>query len=147
MSIPTVITGTAYGRRATVEIAGDTLTWRAQRGLSPVAENIVTTVHDVRLARWFVLRASWAGLAIAVLGGIWIASEGLAVGAAVIAIGIALVAWRFTHPRQYLVLDLGQNRLVMKVTLASTESARVLVGRIDRALATGEVPSTPPMLP
>jgi hypothetical protein len=146
VSAPAIITGTAHGRRATIEIAGDTLTWRARRGLTPVAENIVTTVHDVRLARWIVLRHSWAGLSIAILGGIWIASEGL-VGAVAIAVGLALMAWRLTHPRQYLVLDLGQSHLVMRVTLASTEPARILAGRIDRALQTGELPSSPPMLP
>jgi len=144
---PVVITGTAYGRRATIEIAGDTLTWRAQRGFSPVPENIVTTVHDVRLASWLVTRHSWAGVAIGVLGGVWLATEGPALGISAIAIGIGLLAWRFMHPRQFLVLDIKDNRLVMRVSLASAGSARALADRIDHALETGEVPSSPPMLP
>jgi len=143
----TVITGTAYGRRATIEIAGDTLTWRAQRGLSPVAENIVTTVHDVRLVQWLVLRHSWSGLVIGAIGGLIAISEGLIAGIAPVGVGAALLGWRFTHPRQYLVLDVGQSRLVIQVALASTDPARTLADRIDRAIATGEVPSSPPMLP
>lgn len=147
MTAPTVITGTAYGRRATIEIAGDTLTWRAQRGLSPVAENIVTTVHDVRLVQWLVLRHSWSGLVIGAIGGLIAISEGLIAGIAPVGVGVALLGWRFTHPRQYLVLDVGQSRLVIQVALASTDPARTLADRIDRAIATGEVPSSPPMLP
>jgi hypothetical protein len=142
-----VIAGTAYTRRATLEIAGDTLTWRAQRGLPPVAENIVTTVHAVRLVSWLELRHSWAGVAITALGVLWLASEGVTTGLATIAAGLGVLGWRFTHPRQFLVLDLGQNRLVMKVALSSAASARLLAARIDRALETGEVPASPPMLP
>ncbi len=141
------ILGTAYSRRATIEIAGDTVTWRAQRGLQPVAENIVTTVHDVRLVRWLVLRHSWAGVAITALGTLWTASEGIGIGLLTIAAGIAILGWRLTHPRRYLVLDLGQSRLVMKVAQESADSARVLAARIDHALETGEGPATPPMLP
>jgi len=147
VSAPIVIIGTAYGRRATLEVAGDTLTWRAQRGLAAVAENIVTTVHGVRVVRWLELRHSWAGFAVTALGALWVASEGLAMGISTIVVGVGLLGWRFTHPRQYLLLDLGQNQLVMKVALASARPARLLAARIDHALDTGEVPATPPTLP
>ncbi len=142
-----MIIGTAHGRRATIEVAGDTLTWRAQRGVPQVAENIVTTVHDVRLARWVALRHSWAGLVVVALGALWVATEGVASGLAAMAAGAGLVGWRFTHPRQFLVLDVGDNRLVMQVAIDSAESAKLLAARIDRAIESGEGPATPPMLP
>src|ERR1041385_847943 len=70
-----VIAGHPYGRRCTLEVAGDTLTWRAERGMPPTPENIVTTGHDVRHARYDVLAWSYAGLALAALGALWAASE------------------------------------------------------------------------
>ena len=54
--------------------------------------------------------------------------------------------WRRLRPRQFLVLDLGDRRLIMKVTGASTSTARDLAVRIQRTLASGEPPlSTPPL--
>src|SRR3954471_22513857 len=81
---PTVITGQAYGRRATLQVTGDTLMWRAQRGARHTAENIATTVHDVRNARWHDRSWSRCGAALIALGAMWAASEGLAAGIATI---------------------------------------------------------------
>jgi hypothetical protein len=140
---PLVITGRAYGRRATLEIAGDTLTWRARRGDHDVAENIATTVHDIRAARWHNLGWSPGGVALVGLGAIWAASEGLAAGLGAMLAGLALVVWRRLQPRRYLVLDIGDRRLILQVSDASAGSARELAGRIHRALASGEPRSTP----
>jgi len=139
-----VIVGQAYGRRATLELVGDTMKWRALRG---VAENIVTTVHDVRDPRWIELRWSRAGIAVAVLGAIWAVRENLWVGLATIAAAIAFIAWRRANPRYFLAFDVGDRRLILKVDAASAAHARTLAARIQTTLASGEVPATPPMLP
>jgi hypothetical protein len=142
-----VISGTAYGRPATLDVAGDRLTWRAVRGFSGVAENIVTTVHDVRFAAYLELRWSWAAGAIGVLGGLWLATEGMVLGIAALAIAASLLAFRIVRPRRFLVLEVGSSRLVLRVATRSAPLARALADRIDLALATGEVPASPPMLP
>ena len=144
---PLVITGHAYGRRATLEITGDTLMWRAQRGAQRIAENIATTVHDVHDARWLDLAWSRGGTVLLGLGAIWAASENLGAGIAAAAVGAALVIWRRLHPRQFLVLDVGDRRLVMKVTGVSAPTARELATRIQRTLASGEPPRSTPALP
>ncbi|MCW5806527.1 MAG: hypothetical protein KIT31_29450 [Deltaproteobacteria bacterium] len=146
-----VITGLAYGRRATLEISGDTLTWRARRGTfssgPSVPENIVTTVHDVRFARWLELPWSYAGTATLALG-VALALTGAPLGGAIAAAaGLALLVWRRTHPRQFLILDVGDRRLVLRVALPSAAPARSLAERVDRALASGEAPLSPPTLP
>ena len=143
-----IIAGHAYGRRATLELARDTLTWRAQRGAAQgVAENIVTTVHDVRDVHWIEQSWSLPGGILAVLGAVWTVTEGFAWGAIAIAIGAGLIVHRRVRPRLFLALDLGDRRLVLKVAIASAVPARSLVGRIQRTLATGELPATPPALP
>lgn len=142
-----MISGLAYQRSATLEVVGETLTWRAHRGLAAVPENIVTTVHDVRDAHWIAQRWSLPGAVLAGAGIVWTFTQGVVPGAITFAIGVALVAWRRTHPRLFLILDVGDRRLVMKVAVASAGPARALVGRIDHALATGELPSAPPTLP
>lgn len=142
-----MITGHAYGRRATLEIAGDTLMWRAQRGARRIAENIATTVHDVRDVRWLDLAWSRGGLVLLGLGGMWAASEGLIAGVAAAAAGAGLVVWRRLRPRHFLVLDVGDRRLVMRVTGVSAAPARELANRIRRALTSGELPSATPTLP
>lgn len=142
--MPIVIVGQAYGRRATLELAGDTLTWRALRG---VAENIVTTVHDVKEPRFLELRWSRAGLAIAGIGAIFAVRDSIWVGLATVVAALAFVVWRRMHPRYFLAFDVGDRRLVMKVAAGSAPEARVLSERIENALASGEVPATPPMLP
>ena len=144
---PIVITGHAYGRRATLAIAGDTLMWRAQRGARRIAENIATTVHDVRGARWLDLAWSRGGIALVAIGALWGASEGLVAGVTTGALGLGLVVWRRLRPRYFLVLDIGDRRLVLRVTGGSAPSARALAGRIQRALAGGEPPHATPTLP
>ena len=143
-----LLAGYAYGRRASLDVAGDTLTWRAQRGsLQPTPENIVTTVHDVREVRW--LEQSWSlpGGGLALLGGLWTYTEGVVFGAFALAVAAALLVHRRLRPRLFLALELADRRLVMRVDVASASVARTLVGRIERALATGELPATPPALP
>jgi hypothetical protein len=142
----TVIAGRAYAQPATLEVSGDTLTWRARRG-QPDAENIVTTVHDVREALWVVQRWSFSGLAIAVLGASWAVTRSVPAGAVAFGLGASLVAWRRFRPRQLLVLEVGDRTLVLQVALGSGAAARALVARIDRAQASGELPATPPTLP
>jgi hypothetical protein len=144
---PLVITGHAYGRRATLEVTGDTLMWRAQRGARRIAENIATTVHDVHDARWLDLAWSRGGTVLLGLGAIWAMSEGLVAGIAAAVVGAGLVIWRRLRPRQFLVLDVGDRRLVMKVTGVSAPTARELATRIQRTLASGEPPRTTPALP
>jgi hypothetical protein len=142
------IHGVAYGRSASLEVIGDTLRWRAHRGFKPIAENIVTTVHDVRLARWIVQRFSWAGVLCAALGAVWLVRESLVLGAGALAAGTALVGWRLASPRRVLILELaGPTQLVLDVGAPSAAAARALAARIDRAIASGEGPSSPPMLP
>jgi len=142
-----VITGHAYGRRATLAIAGDALMWRAQRGARRIAENIATTIHDVRGARWLDFVWSRGGVALIGLGAMWAASENLPSGLATGAVGLALVVWRRLRPRHFLVLDIGDRRLVLRVTGGSAPSARALAGRIQRALAAGDHPRAAPTLP
>ncbi|MEJ7599708.1 MAG: hypothetical protein WKG01_17510 [Kofleriaceae bacterium] len=139
-----MIVGQAYGRRATLELAGDTLTWRALRG---VAENICTTVHDVRNPRWIEMRWSRAGFAIALLGAFWAVRESLWIGLATLGAAIALVVWRRLHPRYFLAFDAGDRRLILRVEAGSAAPAKALAARIESTLASGELPATPPMLP
>jgi hypothetical protein len=147
-----VISGFAYGRRATLEVQGDTLVWRAQRGglahSNRSAENIVTTVHDVRSARYLAMRWSYAGLALLGLGGIWAAAlDSLVVGAVGLVGGAGLLVWRLAQPRHVLVIELGDRQLLLRLALESATEAKTLAERIDRARATGEVPASPPTLP
>jgi hypothetical protein len=142
-----VITGHAYGRRATLEIAGDTLMWRAQRGARRIAENIATTIHEVRDVRWLDLAWSRGGFVLLGIGGLWAASESLIAGIGAAVAGAGLVLWRRLRPRHVLVLDVGDRRLVLQVTTVSAHAARELASRIQRALASGEVPSAAPTLP
>ncbi|HEX3761155.1 MAG TPA: hypothetical protein VHW23_20815 [Kofleriaceae bacterium] len=144
---PIVITGHAYGRRATLEIAGDRLMWRARRGARRLAENIATTVHDVRGAHWLDLVWSRGGAALVGIGALWAITEGLAAGFAAGAVGLAMLIWRRLHPRHFLVLDVGDRRLILRVTGGSAPPARALAGRIERTLADGELPRVPPILP
>jgi hypothetical protein len=141
-----VISGTAYGQRATLDISGDSLTWRA-RPIGELPENIATTVHDVSGGTWLEQRTSFPGLVLVGVGIVWTFTHGPIAGALAGAAGIALFAWRRSRPRRLLVLDLGNRRLVMNVDAPSAATARTLVERIDRALESGEMPATPPSLP
>jgi len=144
---PIVIAGHAYGRRATLEVVGKTLTWRAQRGARPIAENIATTIHDVRSARALDQRWSRSGLALVALAALWTATLSLTAGAAAAAAGLGLLGWRKLRPRHVLVLEVGDRQLILRVEPASAASARELTGRIARALASGQRPNTAPTLP
>ena len=144
---PIVITGHAYGRRATLELAGDRLMWRARRGARRIAENIATTIHEVRDVRWLDLAWSRGGLVLLGLGGMWAASEGFIAGVAAAAAGAGLVIWRRLRPRHFLVLDVGDRRLILQVTGVSAPTARELASRIRRTLTSGEAPSATPTLP
>ena len=148
LAILAVLAGQAYGRRATLDVSGDTLTWRAQRGsLQPTPENIVTTVHDVREVRWIEHAWSLPGAGLALLGGLWAFTEGLFWGALGLGVAAALLVHRRLRPRLVLALELTDRRLVLRVDVASAPAARALVRRIRGALATGELPATPPALP
>ena len=145
---PIVITGRAYQRRATLEVAGETLTWRAQRGqVQLYAENIATTTDSVRDVKWVERRWSRAGIVLAALSIVWMFSESIAFGAVAFAIATALVVYRQVRPRRWLGIDLGERWLVLKIDPASADNARVLAGRIERRLLTGEVASSTPTLP
>ena len=141
-----VISGHAYGQRATLEIAGDSLTWRA-KAVGELPENIATTVHDVSGCHWIEQRASLPGIVLVGVGIVWTFVYGIAQGAVAIACGVALFAWRRSRPRRMLILDLGNRRLVMDVDAASAAQARALASQIDRVLESGEVPASPPSLP
>lgn len=145
MGQTSTITGVAYGRPATIEVNGDTVTWRARP--DDTAENIVTTVHDVRFAKWRVDRTSWPGVGFAGLAGVWLAGDAFVVGVISAGVAVALLAWRLAQPRRRLVLEVGASQLVLDVDASSAGAARDLAARIDRAIATGELPSSPPTLP
>lgn len=144
---PIVITGHAYGRRATLEVAGDTLMWRARRGAKEIAENIATTVHDVRDVHLVNFAWSRGGAVLLLLGALWAASRSVLAGATAASIGLGMVIWRRLRPRHFLVLHVGDRRLVMQVTEISAAPARELAGRIQRTLASGEAPQSTPTLP
>lgn len=141
-----VISGNAYGVRATLEVSGEALTWRA-RPDGELPENICTSVHDVRDSHWIEQRVSLPGLVLLGVGGVWMYMYGVLEGIFAIAVGAALLWWRHSRPRRMLILDVGSRRLVMNVDAPSAAGARALVARIDRAIATGEVPPSPPTLP
>ena len=141
-----VISGLAYGERATLEVSGEALTWRARPG-GELPENICTTVHDVRDSHWIEQRVSLPGVVLLGVGGVWTYTYGALEGAFAIAVGIGLLWWRRSKPRRMLVLDVGERRLVMTVDELSAAHARALVARIDRALESGEVPTSPTTLP
>ncbi len=143
-----ILTGTAYQRRATLEIKGDTLMWRAQKGqVYTVAENIATSIHDVKNVMWLERRGTLGGASLAALGVLWIAYGHFAFGATALGLAILYIAWRATHPSRFLGLELGGRWLVLRVDRTSALDARALVGRIEQRLLTGESPEQPPTLP
>jgi hypothetical protein len=143
-----ILTGTAYQRRATLEIKGDTLMWRAQKGqIYSAPENIATSVYDVKNVMWLERRGMIGGAALALLGLAWFAYDHVILGAIAFGLAISYVTWRATHPTRFLGLELGGRWLVLRVDRTSTEQARTLVGRIEKQLRSGESPEHPPALP
>lgn len=150
MTDPTsiVLTGRAYQRRATLEIKGDALMWRAQRGQVYAApENIATSAHDVKNVMWLERRGTLGGALAAGIGLVGIAYGNFVFGGVALGLALLYITWRFTHPMRFLGLEVGDRWLVLTVDRASADEARTLVGRIERNLLTGEVPDRPPALP
>lgn len=150
MNEPTsiVLTGRAYQRRATLEIKGDTLMWRAQKGqLYSAPENIATSVHDVKNVMWLERRGTLGGASLAALALFWIAYGQYIAGGATLGLAIVYIVWRMTHPSRFLGLELGGRWFVLRVDPTSADEARLLVERIEKHLLTGESPEHPPALP
>jgi len=128
----TLVLGRAYSRNATLELIGETIKWRAQRGeLEPIAENIVTTIRDVRDVRWIERRWSLGGLGLALFAGLWIASEDLYVGIGLLAIALLVVGLRLARPHRLLVIELDGHRLSLDVQHGAARGARELASEID----------------
>jgi hypothetical protein len=143
-----VLTGRAYQRRATLEIRGDTLMWRAQKGqVYSAPENIATSVHDVKNVMWLERRGTLGGAGLAVLALLSIAQGYIAAGVATFALALLYIVWRFTHPSRFLGLELGGRWFVLRVDPTSADEAKALVDRIEKQLLTGESPEHPPALP
>jgi hypothetical protein len=144
----TTIRGQANGKPATLEISGDTLTWRATRaGISPGPDNLATTIHDIKDVAWLEKKWSAGGLGLGALAVFWIASEDVVVGAIGLAIAGALVARTFTRPIRRLLILCGDRRLLLDVDADSAATARALAERIRHALLHGDGPLSPPTLP
>lgn len=140
------IRGQAYQRPVSLVVTGDTLTWRARRGLDE-PENIATTVHELRDVTWLEKRWSIGAGILAVLSVLWIAQDIVGFGVATLAGAVALSAYRWLRPRYWLGMDLGTRWLVMRVDPACADHARQLADRIQSRLLTGEVAAGPPTLP
>ena len=145
MSGGIVIRGLAYQRPVQLAVHGDTLTWRARRGIEP--ENIATTVHEIRDVTWLEKKWGAGSAVVAALSVMWISQGIIEFGVVTLASAVALGVWRWKRPRYWLGLDLGTRWLVMRVEATSADHARQLAGRIQRALLTGDAPATPPALP
>jgi hypothetical protein len=142
--VTSLVVGRAYQRRATLELAGEMLTWRAQRGdVEPIAENIVTTISDVRDVRWIERRWSVGGLAIAVFAGLWTASEDPYVGSALFALAAAMIAYRLARPQRWLVIELDGHRLALHVSPDAAPGARELAQSIESLRHTGTARALP----
>jgi len=138
-----LLIGRAYGREASLELTIDSLIWRASRGDPPIAENIATTPHDVRVARLITLRWSPAGFVLAAIGAVLISTDTTILGAILVAIGVALVAARLAKPRRFLALDLGARTLALDVPPVGAAAAQAIVDRC----ASSVLPASPPTLP
>ncbi len=144
----TTIRGHANGLPATLDITGDTLTWRAMRvGASRGPDNVATTIHDIKDVAWIERRWSSAGLGLGVLSALWIASEGAVVGALGLVVAAALVARTYRRPTRRLLIACGDRRLALDVEAASAAHARELAARIHQALVGGGGPASTPTLP
>lgn len=128
------ISGRAYGARATLEVSGEALTWRARRG--DAKENIATTMHDVRAAHCTSTRLSLLGLALAAGGGAWVAVARDVPSLVALALGVAVMVARALVPRRVLRLELADRVLVLEPDDASLAAARRVVAHIGDARAT-----------
>jgi hypothetical protein len=139
-----LVVGRAYQRRATLELAGEMLTWRAQRGdVDLVAENIVTTISDVREVRWIERRWSLGGFALAIFAGLWTASEDPFIGGGLFALAAALIAYRLARPQRWLVIELDGHRLALHVSPDAAPGARDLAHEIEALRHTGNARPLP----
>lgn len=133
------ILGVVRGRRASLEVNGDTLIWRAD-------DNVATTIHEVKQATLVQRRLDPFGGALAIVGGLT-AFDLLPVGLVLLTLAAALLVRRLVLPIPWLVVAVGDRKLVLRLDKGSADLAAALVQRIDHALTTGEVPSGPPALP
>lgn len=144
----TTIRGVAQGKPATLDVSGDTLTWRATRvGPSPGPDNLATTIHEVKDVAWLEKRWSAGGLGLGVLAGLWMATEGVVVGALALAVAAALVWRNLARPTRKLLVLCGDRRLLLDVDADSAAQARDLAARIRHTQLHGELPTSPPTLP
>lgn len=141
------VEGMADGRPVTLDLHGDTLMWRMPKSRRAPAENIVTTLHQVRDVKWIEARWSMPALGL-ILAGIVLLLLGM-VRHAIIAwgVGAGLSAVSALRPRRMLLLDLGSRALALDVNPTTAPAARALTARIRGILASGETPDAPPMLP
>jgi hypothetical protein len=139
------IRGMSGGKPASLDVSTDTLTWRASR--DGVADNVATTIHDVKEVAWYEKRWSGIGLAIALAGVLWSLGESMLIGAIMAAIGVALTIRVYTRPTRLLALACGDRRLILEVDADSADPARALAQRIQHVLDTSEAPESPPALP
>jgi hypothetical protein len=130
------IRGSARGRRVRLEVSGDTLIWRA-------AENVATTIYEVKRAVWREHRISFVAIAIATLSFAWGQSATPLPAACGVAVASVVGVYRFWRPQRTIALVLADRVLRMEVDAASCGDARDLVARIERA----EPPAAPAALP
>jgi hypothetical protein len=143
-----VLTGRAYQHRATLEVRGETLMWRAQKGqMYPEAENIATTTYDVRDVMWLQRRGSIAAAGVGIGGAIALANGEMAIGVVALAVGLVIALYRLLRPLTWLGLSVGGRWLLLRVERTCADEARLLADRIEQNLREGDVPREPLALP
>lgn len=130
-----IITGRAYGHRATLEVSEDALIWRARKAGAP--ENIATTTHDIDAVRWVERRFSAGGGILAVMSVIWMVSESLPLGIVALGVAAGLLGFRLYRPRRWLAIDLRGRWLVLNVDPSSADEAHALAKRIEQHRLSG----------
>ena len=143
-----VLTGRAYQRRATLEVKGDTLMWRAQKvQVYTVPENIATSTHDVKNVMWLERRGTFGGAVLSALGLVWLAYGNYAYGAGASALALLYTGGASHHPTRFLGLDARQQSARPACRRPPPPSRKALVGRIEQHLLTGSSPSILPPCP